>query len=110
MIAHVVGNNIGSARGNYIFYRDKGIALTPEVVAEMKRLRDDSIKRLEEFLEKGRDKDEDMLKFMDLLRASDWSTEELLSAFKKDVYDPFEESSPEGARELRDRLFKRPLR
>jgi len=110
MVAHVVANNFGSARGNYIFYRDKGIELTGEIVEEMKKLRENSITRLEKWLSTQGVRDEAMSRFMDLLKASDWSTEESLLAFKKDVYDPFMSAPGETATELRNKLFGNPLK
>jgi len=113
MVLHSVGNNIGSARGNYTFYRtnDRGLILTEEAVQGIKRSREKAIQGLETQMnnESGYTPDEAMLKFMDQLRASDWSTEESLLAFKRDVYDPFIASSGEETREVRNQ-FRNPLR
>lgn len=108
MVRHLVGNNMGSAKGNYAFYRTQNKELPEELVRKINELKEEAIVRLDKWLEEEGTKDEGMLKFMEGLRASDWSTEESLLAFKRDVYDLFVTPLEGGARELRNEIFGEP--
>ncbi len=110
MVRHVVGNMMGSAIGRSEFAREDNKNLTQEHIQDMEEHRQEAIQHMETWLQKSGDApDETMSKFMNELKASNWSTEESLLAFKKNVYDPFVASQEEGLEELRDSLFKGPL-
>lgn len=107
MVRHAVGNMMGSAIARSQFAREDNKNLTQEHIQDMEEHRQEAIQRMETWLQKsGNAPDKTMLKFMDELKASSWSTEESLLAFKKNVYDPFVASEEEGLEELRDNLFK----
>lgn len=109
IVRHAIENTMGSAKGNYAFFREQNKELTPEDTEKMNNLRDAAIQRLERALEKEENQNEAMSKFMDALKASDWSTEESLLAFKKNVFDPFVAPEVDGLGELRDNLFRNRL-
>ena len=112
MARHAVGNKLGSALGRSTFALANNKNLTQEHIQDMENHKQEAIQQMQRLIEKESDykHDEAMSKFMDELRASNWSTEESLIAFKKNVFDPFVASEEEGLEELRNSLFKNSLR
>ena len=112
MVLHSVGNTIGSVKGRYIFAREKNYTKekTDEYVeAEIHRQK--IMKQLQTLVTKEESApNQAMLDFIQKLGASDWSTEESLLAFFKDVYVPFTTPSTESATEVRNKLFRNPLK